>query len=407
MSQQVRIEGNRVRAAVAAILGTAIVTAWSPQLRAAEAQKAEEKEESTVLQEVQVTGSRIVRKDMSSNSPLVTVDQQKIEDSPFISVEEALNDLPQFMAGGAGMTSAAVTSLQGANGVDGGRGTGDASNSTLLPDNAGIIGIVVPGAANVNLRGLGAGRSLTLINGHRGMPENAGMTVDLNTIPTIAMAGVEVITGGASAVYGADALAGVTNIRLRDNFEGVKLSVRSGINEVGDGGEIQVGGLMGAKIADGRGSALIGIEYSKRESTLWRKHPAFREVLESPYSSNGDYAFGLGFVLHVQLFRERRTVLPVPGRVGRQSADHCCGTVDIPQSHLRHDQLHHLRPATPSEEAGISTRMARSTPALRRPPRPMAWRLRMGHRTTSRVPTLPSRPPAPSPHQRSMPRLAR
>jgi iron complex outermembrane recepter protein len=281
-----------VRAAVAAILGTAIVTAWTPQVRAAEAQKAEEKEENTVLQEVQVTGSRIVRKDMSSNSPLVTVDQQKIEDSPFISVEEALNDLPQFMAGGAGMTSAAVTSLQGANGVDGGRGTGDASNSTLLPDNAGIIGIVVPGAANVNLRGLGAGRSLTLINGHRGMPENAGMTVDLNTIPTIAMAGVEVITGGASAVYGADALAGVTNIRLRDNFEGVKLSVRSGINEVGDGGEIQIGGLMGAKLADGRGSALIGIEYSKRESTLWRKHPAFREVMESPYSSNGDYAFG-------------------------------------------------------------------------------------------------------------------
>jgi len=281
-----------VRAAVAAILGTAIVTAWTPQVSAAEPQKTEEKDEGVVLQEVQVTGSRIVRKDMTSNSPLVTVDQQKIEDSPFISVEEALNDLPQFMVGGAGMTSGAVTSLQGANGVDGGRGTGDASNSTLLPDNAGIIGIVVPGAANVNLRGLGAGRSLTLINGHRGMPENAGMTIDLNTIPTIAMAGVEVITGGASAVYGADALAGVTNIRLREDFEGLKLQVRSGVNEAGDGGEVQIGGLMGAKIADGRGSVLIGIEYSKRNSALWRKHDAFREVLESPYSSAGDFAFG-------------------------------------------------------------------------------------------------------------------
>jgi len=292
VSHQIRIEGNRVRVAVAAILGTAVVTAWTPQVRAAEAKETKEQTESTVLQEVQVTGSRIVRKDMSSNSPLVTVDQQKIEDSPFISVEEALNDLPQFMAGGAGMTSAAVTSLQGANGVDGGRGTGDASNSTLLPDNAGIIGIVVPGAANVNLRGLGAGRSLTLINGHRGMPENAGMTVDLNTVPTIAMAGVEVITGGASAVYGADALAGVTNIRLRENFEGLKLQVRSGLNEVGDGGEIQVGGLIGSKIADGRGSVMVGIEYSKRNSTYWRDHPAFRDVLESPYSSNGDFAFG-------------------------------------------------------------------------------------------------------------------
>ncbi len=279
-----------MHAAVAAILGTAVVTVWMQPVQAAESQPPKEEKE-VVLQEVQVTGSRIVRKDMTSNSPLVTVDQQKIEDSPFVSVEEALNDLPQFMAGGAGMTSGAVTSLQGANGVDGGRGTGDASNSTLLPDNAGIIGIVVPGAANVNLRGLGAGRSLTLINGHRGMPENAGMTVDLNTIPTIAMAGVEVITGGASAVYGADALAGVTNIRFRENFEGVKLQVRSGINEVGDGEEMQIGGLMGAKIADGRGSVLIGIEYSKRNSTLWRAHPAFREVLESPYSSNGDYSF--------------------------------------------------------------------------------------------------------------------
>ncbi len=292
MSHQVRCDGNRVRAAVAAILGTAMVTAWTPLARAAEPQVADEKGKEEVLQEVTVTGSRIVRKDMISNSPLVTVDQQKIEDSPFISVEEALNDMPQFMVGGAGMTSAAVTSLQGANGVDGGRGTGDASNSTLLPDNAGIIGIVVPGAANVNLRGLGAGRSLTLINGHRGMPENAGMTIDLNTIPTIAMAGVEVITGGASAVYGADALAGVTNIRLRENFEGLRLQVRSGMNEVGDGLEMQIGGLMGAKIADGRGSVLIGIEYAKRESTLWREHPAFREVLESPFSSNGDFAFG-------------------------------------------------------------------------------------------------------------------
>jgi iron complex outermembrane recepter protein len=293
VSHRIRNEGDRVRAAVAAILGTAVVTAWAPQVIAAEATQETNKEEAKeeVLQQVQVTGSRITRKDMTSNSPLVTVDQQKIEDSPFISVEEALNDLPQFMVGGAGLSTAAVTSLQGANGVDGGRGTGDASNSTLLPDNAGIIGIVVPGAANVNLRGLGAGRSLTLINGHRGMPENAGMTVDLNTIPTIAMGGVEVITGGASAVYGADALAGVTNIRLRENFEGLKLQLRSGLNEVGDGGEIQVGGLMGAKIADGRGSVMMGIEYSKRESTLWRKHPKFKEVLESPYSSNGDYAF--------------------------------------------------------------------------------------------------------------------
>jgi iron complex outermembrane receptor protein len=278
-----------VRVAVAAVISGNCAMAAEP---AATDTKKDSSSGEVTLAEVQVTGSRIIRKDLESNSPLVTIDQQKIEDSPYISVEEALNDLPQFMVGGAGLTTAAVTSLQGANGVDGGRGTGDASNSTLLPDNAGIIGIVVPGAANVNLRGLGAGRSLTLVNGHRGMPENAGMTIDLNTIPSIAMGGIEVISGGASAVYGADALAGVTNIRLRENFEGLRVTVKGGINEVGDGGEMQVGGLMGAKIADGRGSAMIGIEYNKRNPTLWRKHPAFKEVLESPYSSAGDYLFG-------------------------------------------------------------------------------------------------------------------
>ncbi len=276
---------NLVRATIAAIIGTTAMTGHSPAARAAETTQPAE------LDEVQVTGSRIVRRDMQSNSPLVTIERQQIDDAPFISLEETLNDMPQFMAGGAGMSSAAVTSLQGANGLDGGRGTGDAMNSTLLPDNAGVIGVVVPGAANVNLRGLGAGRSLTLVNGHRGMPLNAGMAVDMNTIPTIAIGGIEVITGGASAVYGADALAGVTNLRLRENFEGLRLQVRGGVNEVGDGEELSVGGLFGSRIADGRGSVMIGIEYAKRESALWRNRDHFREVMESPYSSSGNLSF--------------------------------------------------------------------------------------------------------------------
>ena len=180
---------------------------YAPQVSAAEAEEADE-----TLEEVQVTGSRIVRRDLQSNSPLVTIERQQLEDSTFISVEEALNDLPQFMAGGVGNSAGAVTGLQAANGLDGGRGSGDMFNMALLPDNAGMIGIVVPGAANVNLRGLGANRSLVLVDGRRGMPTNASMTVDLNTIPSIAIGNIEVITGGASAVYGADALAGVTNI---------------------------------------------------------------------------------------------------------------------------------------------------------------------------------------------------
>lgn len=281
-----------VRAAVAAVLGTATTAALVPAAHAAEQAPAPAAGSQTEeLDEVQVTGSRIVRRDLQSNSPLVTIDRQQLEDSTFVSVEEALNDLPQFMVGGAAMGGNVVTSLQGANGLDGGRGTGDMFNMSLLPDNAGAIGVVVPGAANVNLRGLGANRALVLIDGHRAMPVNASMTVDLNTIPTNAIGGMEVITGGASAVYGADALAGVTNIQFRDNFEGFNLQFKGGVNEVGDGGEYQISGLMGTKMADGRGHALIGIEYTKRNVSYWKSRDFFREVMESPYSSAGDYAF--------------------------------------------------------------------------------------------------------------------
>jgi iron complex outermembrane receptor protein len=289
---------NLVRASVAAVLGTVALMSYVPYSAAAEKTAASDKTatkesgKEAVLEEVQVTGSRIVRRDAVSNSPLLTVERQQLEDKAFISVEQALNELPQFMAGGVGNGAAAVTGLQAANGLDGGRGSGDMFNMALLPDNAGMIGIVVPGAANVNLRGLGANRSLVLVDGHRGMPSNASMTVDLNTIPQIAIGNIEVITGGASAVYGADALAGVTNIKFRDNFEGLSVRARYGVNEVGDGAETQLSSLMGAKIAGGRGNVMVGLEYSKREVSYWNKRDFFREVRESPYSSSGDYIFG-------------------------------------------------------------------------------------------------------------------
>ncbi len=277
-----------VRAAVtAAITGGFAVSALA-------ADAAASKNDTAQLEEIQVTGSRIVRKDLESNSPLVTVEKQQIEDKAYISVEQALNELPQFMVGGVGNNAGVVTSNTQANGLDGGRGSGDAFNMALLPDNAGALGIVIPGAANVNLRGLGSNRSLVLIDGHRGMPSNASMTVDLNTIPTIAIGNIEVITGGASAVYGADALAGVTNIKFRDNFEGISIRVRGGVNEVGDGGEYQVSGLFGAKSDSGKAHAMIGLEYSKREVSYWKNRSFFREAMESPYSNAANYLFGWG-----------------------------------------------------------------------------------------------------------------
>jgi iron complex outermembrane recepter protein len=285
-----------VRASVAAILGTTAAIGYVPYSFAADAEPAVQADE--VLEEVQVTGSRIVRKDMKSNSPLVTVDKQKLEDSSYISIEETLNDLPQFMAGGIGngtggnTAAATVTSLSAATGANGGNGSGDMFNMSLLPDNTGTVGLVVPGAANVNMRGLGANRSLVLIDGHRAMPLNASLAVDMNTIPSIAIGSLEIVTGGASAVYGADALAGVTNIKFRDNFEGMKVNLKTGINEVGDGEELQLGTLIGGRFGSEKGHAMVGLEYSKRHESLWSNRGFLRDVMESEYSNAGDFLFG-------------------------------------------------------------------------------------------------------------------
>lgn len=244
------------------------------------------------LQEVQITGSRIVRRDTETTSPLITVEREILEKNSYISIEQALNELPEFMAGGALMGGNSVTSLSAAGDVAGGAGTGNMFDSARPVDNA-RLGTYTPGAATLNLRGLGPNRSLTLIDGRRSVSSNASGAVDLNTIPQIVIDNIEVITGGASSVYGADALAGVTNIRLRNNFEGIEMRARGGINEAGgDGKEWQISTLMGLNIAD-RGHAMVGLDFSKREIALWRNRSWFTEAMASPLSNAGDYLFSV------------------------------------------------------------------------------------------------------------------
>jgi len=273
-----------VQAAVHAVLAGSICTAATAAESAAEPAAEQE------LQEVTVTGSRITRRDTESTSPLITVEKEVLEKSSYISIEQALNELPEFMAGGALFGAGAVTGLTAAGDVAGGSGTGNMFDTARGVDNA-RAGQFTPGAATVNLRGLGSNRSLTLIDGRRAIPSDASGTIDLNTVPQIAIGNIEVITGGASSVYGADALAGVTNIRLRSNFEGAEVRVRGGVNEYGgDGKEWQFSSLLGTSIA-GKGHAMIAMDYSKRQLSLWKNRPYFREVMESPLSNAGDYIF--------------------------------------------------------------------------------------------------------------------
>ena len=241
-----------VAAAVAlAIAGTAFTAAAA----AAEATAAAD----DTLTEVTVTGSRIVRRDLEAASPVVTVESQVFEESSTLAVESVLNQLPQFVPANTQFNTADVF---------------PSATST-------------PGISTVSLRGLGAQRTLVLVDGRRAQPVNSTLVIDTNSIPSSALESVEIITGGASATYGADALAGVTNFKLRDNFEGLDLQVRSGITERGDGEEHRASLLLGAKTAEGRGNVLLGIEWTQRGEVLAIDRDFYLDATKDPNTSAG------------------------------------------------------------------------------------------------------------------------
>lgn len=189
-----------------------------------------------------VTGSRIARRDYVAQSPIVTQTKEVLENTGTPTIDAALLQLPQFQPGTGGFT----------NSSSGGAGVGQ---STL------------------NLRGLTATRTLVLLDGRRLEPGNASNVIDINTIPSSAVSGVEVITGGASATYGSDAIAGVVNFKLYHTFTGVRLDAQSGISERGDASQRQVSLITGSKFADGKGSVMLAGEYSDRSGLTYRDRP--------------------------------------------------------------------------------------------------------------------------------------
>jgi iron complex outermembrane recepter protein len=250
----------RVAMAVAAALSAGMMS--QAYAAAPEAEPAVEEG----LAEVTVTGSRIVRRDLESSSPVVTVESQIFEESSTIAVESVLNQLPQFVP--------ANTQFN----------TGDVFPSATS----------TPGISTVQLRGLGTNRTLVLVDGRRAQPANSTLVVDTNSIPSAALESVEIITGGASATYGADALAGVTNFKLKSNFEGIDLQMRTGITEEGDGAEHRVSMLLGTSLA-GRGNAMLGVEWYERDEVLAIDRGFYRNALKDPLSNTGANARVNGF----------------------------------------------------------------------------------------------------------------
>ncbi len=188
------------------------------------------------MEEVVITGSRIVRRDLNAPSPILTIESDSFEQISTVGVEAVLNQYPQF---NPGATQFSASNVQ------------PSANSS-------------PGAATLNMRGLGTERSLVLIDGRRAQPINAALNVDVNMIPSAAIANVEVISGGAAATYGPDAMAGVVNFIMKRDFEGVEINYQTGFTDAGDGEESRFDILAGGNFDGDRGNAMFGLSWAER-----------------------------------------------------------------------------------------------------------------------------------------------
>src|SRR5262245_15991490 len=171
------------------------------------------------VEEIVVTGSRIARPDFESASPIVSVDENFFRRSGSATVESQLNTLPQLVP--------------------------SYSSTTNNPSNG--------GQGNLDLRGLGPTSTLVLVDGRRLIPANGNGVVDVNVIPASLVESVEIITGGASAVYGSDALAGVVNLKLKHELDGVQVDGTWGRTDREDGTQYDAGLTAGTDFVDGRG----------------------------------------------------------------------------------------------------------------------------------------------------------
>ncbi|WP_229463715.1 TonB-dependent receptor domain-containing protein [Massilia sp. 9I] len=260
--------------------------------------------EGQQLQRVEVTGSRIATANLESVSPVTVVSAKDIKLEGTRSVENLLNNLPQVFA-----------------------------------DQGGSISNGSSGTATVNLRNFGADRTLVLVNGRRlpsGSPRNTA--ADLNQIPASLIKRVEVLTGGAGAIYGSDAVAGVVNFIMNDTFQGVQIESNYAFynhdqnggaaaeaakrrnfpvpgDKGADGKVKDVNLLLGGNFADGRGNAVAFIGYKKEDALLQSERDFTACSLDGFSSGNTFNCGGSGTSFPGRFFTDagQRTVADAAG----------------------------------------------------------------------------------------------
>lgn len=242
------------RRALILAIGTSLGTSTSLMLFAGPvmAQVAPEAASRTIeeVEEILVTGSRIRRAETESPAPVTMVDLQQIADRGYVAAGQALN---------------AVTSI-----------------TPAIPQSLGNAQTLGSGATYPNLFNLGAGRTLTLLNGQRMVTTASGLgdrVVDTNIVPIGLLERVDVVQAGGAAVYGSDAIAGVVNYVLRKDFEGIEVDAQSGISSRGDYPQHSVRLTAGRNFNESRGNVAINLEWSKADSLASADRPE-----TNPYS---------------------------------------------------------------------------------------------------------------------------
>lgn len=212
------------------------------------------------VEEVVVTGSRVKRSTFDAPAPTTVVNAETIQQSGAVEIVDVINELPQIAAGNFG------------------------GNTSFSFGNVGLN--------QLNLRNLGTHRTLTLVNGRRrvGTPDDANfLAYDLSNLPTSLIERVDVITGGTSAVYGSDAVAGVVNLILRKDFEGLEFDARGGQTTKGDWSSYSYGVTAGVNYD--RGNAVINISHSSSDRLLKRERgldTSYRFLVNPANTSNSD-----------------------------------------------------------------------------------------------------------------------
>jgi outer membrane receptor protein involved in Fe transport len=270
-----------------------------------------------VSESVVVTGSRVIQDAANSPTPLTTLTASELQVTTPSNLADGLNKLPAFI------------------GSQNSRSVNNAS-----ANNAGNV---------LNLRSFGGQRTLVLLDGQRVVASNANGTVNVDTLPQMLVSRVDVVTGGASAVYGSDAVSGVVNFVLDKNFTGLKVHANSGISTYGDASTYKVSAAAGTSLFGGRGHFEASIDYMNQD-------PLYNFQRPEP-GNNGDWILtGNGTTAnpYVDTPNGNLSLFSYGGKIT------CAGTAGNPcaangQQFIRDGVIGPFNPGTPTGTANIAS----------------------------------------------------